>query len=581
MADSLYLPQVDYTSRDYASIRDDLIGLIPNFTPQWTSRDSTDFGIVLIELFAYLGDLVNYQIDRAANESFLQTATQRDTVLNIAKLLGYVPASISPATGVVTFSNYSTTTQSTIDKGTVLTTTADATGGTISFTLDDDVFLNVATSNTVPFKALGAVTQGNLVSNEQLTSASDGTASQTYALAQLNVIPSITDLSITVGSVQYTKIDYLIDAGPNDPSYSSFTDGTGTTYIQFGDGVSGRIPPLGSIIKASYRYTTTDPVLGNIAAKTLTTIDSATVTGALPTVSNAAAFSGGAGEESTDSIRVNAPKALRARNRAVSLADYSAIALNTDGIAKATAVSNSYSNVTIYVAAKGGTTLSTSLANSVSSNFTNKTPPGTSISVKDFTSVYPYLNVTVTVLPQYNATNVQTAVSNALYSLFNIDNVDFGERITEGDIYSTCKSVEGVMYVTVNDYEKIIANPYSTNKIYSQSALIDSTTGTSSTTSVVLQTGNANIFLGSVITSVNGSTSHDAVGKTITAIGNSGLTLTLSASTTFGTNDLGKAIVVQGANGTTPGSRDLSCAFNEIPILETSYITVNTSGGAS
>ena len=70
MADNLYVPQVDYTSRDFLSISSDMKALIANFAPQWTSRDSSDFGIVLIELFSYMGDLLNYSIDRAANESF-------------------------------------------------------------------------------------------------------------------------------------------------------------------------------------------------------------------------------------------------------------------------------------------------------------------------------------------------------------------------------------------------------------------------------------------------------------------------------------------------------------------------------
>ena len=109
MADSYYVPQIDYQSRDFTSIRDDLINLIPNFAPQWTSRDSTDFGIVLIELFSYMGDILNYYIDRAANENFLATATQRDTVLNLARLLNYSPGEPVPSQITVQFSNYSTT----------------------------------------------------------------------------------------------------------------------------------------------------------------------------------------------------------------------------------------------------------------------------------------------------------------------------------------------------------------------------------------------------------------------------------------------------------------------------------------
>jgi uncharacterized phage protein gp47/JayE len=84
-------PPIDYTSRDYASLVNDLLTLIPSYMPEWTDRSPGDFGIVLIELFAYMGDILNFYADRIANESYLATAQQRQSVLNIAALLDYTP----------------------------------------------------------------------------------------------------------------------------------------------------------------------------------------------------------------------------------------------------------------------------------------------------------------------------------------------------------------------------------------------------------------------------------------------------------------------------------------------------------
>ena len=81
-----YVPQIDYTSRDFSAIKQDMIDLIPNFVPQWISRDPSDFGIALIELFSYMGDLINYYIDRSANESFITTASQRESVLQLRRI---------------------------------------------------------------------------------------------------------------------------------------------------------------------------------------------------------------------------------------------------------------------------------------------------------------------------------------------------------------------------------------------------------------------------------------------------------------------------------------------------------------
>lgn len=100
-----YIPQVDYTSRDYASIREDLIDLIPEYAPLWTNRDPADFGMTILETFSYMGDILNYYIDKSANEAFISTASQRDNVLQLAKLLGYKPTESTAATVTVSFTN--------------------------------------------------------------------------------------------------------------------------------------------------------------------------------------------------------------------------------------------------------------------------------------------------------------------------------------------------------------------------------------------------------------------------------------------------------------------------------------------
>jgi hypothetical protein len=92
MAASPINSSIDYTSRDYASLREDLIKSVQARIPDWTGNDPSDFGLAVVESFAYLGDLLSYYIDRAANEAFLSTATQRQNIVNIASTLGYTPS---------------------------------------------------------------------------------------------------------------------------------------------------------------------------------------------------------------------------------------------------------------------------------------------------------------------------------------------------------------------------------------------------------------------------------------------------------------------------------------------------------
>src|SRR5258708_6697103 len=88
---------IDYLARDYASFRKALINLIPAKLPEWTDRSEADFGIVLIELFAYMADILSYYQDRIANEAFLKTAQERRSVIEHLNLIGYELQGAAPA----------------------------------------------------------------------------------------------------------------------------------------------------------------------------------------------------------------------------------------------------------------------------------------------------------------------------------------------------------------------------------------------------------------------------------------------------------------------------------------------------
>ena len=436
---SNYIPQIDYTSRDYAAIRDDMIGLIPNFLPEWTSTDASDFGITLIELFAYMGDLLNYYIDRSANEGFLATATQRSSVLSIASLLGYTPDNGSPAKTPLTFAN-STNAPITVPAGTQVATTTTVDGVTTQIIFETDYETIVPSGS--PNTAIGAATEGVTIYDEAL-GESDGTAYQTFTLKQSPVITN--SIQVTVGSVKYEQIPYLIDANSNDPVYTVSTDADGMTSVTFGDNISGRIPPITDI---SVTYRVGGGTAGNVGPNTLTYLLSNVVAGL--TVTNQEAATGGSNAETTDTIRYNAPYALVANNRAVSLADYGALAITSGIAAKAVAKAVTYNNITLYVAPKGDLSIGTpgvdtdglpnetfaAASEALSLFFVDKMPPTTTLVMQAPTYVPIKLSVTVTVKPKYKQTNVKKVVETILSSLFDFDNVVFGDEITQQYIYT-------------------------------------------------------------------------------------------------------------------------------------------------
>jgi len=557
-----FIPQVNYTSRDYTSIRQDLLDLIPLYAPEWSSRNAADFGIVLLELFSYVGDLLNYNIDRSTNESFITTASQRNSVLQIASLLGYVPTQKTASLVELTFQNSSAGTI-TVPALTQVATTSIVNGESTQIIFETAASISVpAKVGTVNGSATVIATQGESVFDE-LIGTSNGASGQTFELSETSIIES--SVSISVNGINYNQVPYIIDYVGSDPVFVVNTDADNITYVSFGDNVSGRIPPSGAEIYASYRVG--GGALGNVSANTLTYI--VTNSNAGLSVNNQSAAVAGADEESTDSIRINAPASLKALNRAVSLADYASLALQVTGISKAVAKANVYSNVTVYVALFGDrgidgslnpTTIFNTVANRLLEYYVDKCPPNTTITVQPPSYAKIDVTVDVTVAPQYKTSAIKTQIENDLNLLLDTDNVVFGDTIKLSDVLETVSSINGVLQVT----------PVLLSK---QTAV-----KTSSITNKVLTTG--------VATLTTGVTHSFLVGDTVSITGvdtvfNGRYVVTAKSSNTFSYNLTATNVpsTAVSPSGTATGVviSDVTCEFNELP--EVGVLTINASGG--
>jgi len=83
-------PVIKYTNRDYASIRNELIEYVKKYYPD-TMQDFNEasFGAMMLDLVAYVGDVLSFYLDYQANESFLSTAIERKNILKLAKQFGF------------------------------------------------------------------------------------------------------------------------------------------------------------------------------------------------------------------------------------------------------------------------------------------------------------------------------------------------------------------------------------------------------------------------------------------------------------------------------------------------------------
>ena len=65
-----------------------------------TTRDRNDFSIALLDAWAVVADVLTFYQERIANESYLRTATERFSVQQLARLIGY---QLSPGVAAGTY----------------------------------------------------------------------------------------------------------------------------------------------------------------------------------------------------------------------------------------------------------------------------------------------------------------------------------------------------------------------------------------------------------------------------------------------------------------------------------------------
>lgn len=83
-------PLINYFSRDFETLQKDLVNYAKNYHSdafKYLNENSPD--MLYLQLLAYVGDTLNFQLDKSFNEAFLQTAQARESHVRIAQDLGF------------------------------------------------------------------------------------------------------------------------------------------------------------------------------------------------------------------------------------------------------------------------------------------------------------------------------------------------------------------------------------------------------------------------------------------------------------------------------------------------------------
>ena len=452
---------LDYTSRDFTAIRSQLVGLAKGLMPEWeTAGEPSDFGTLLLELFAYMGDVMHFYIDRTASEAFLGSAIRQQSVLYIANMLGYTPIGQQSASVTLEFTLDANSTETVvIPKGTRVHNAASNADDLIIFETDLEVTLPWTDENDVERRTITGYATEGIVQHDRLLGVSQGSPNMELVIPDKGVVyGSISIISREGGQlVEWTYISNLSLARPTQPLFTTFRDDQDLTHLIFGDNASGRVPPVNAEIFVTYRY-------GVGAEANLLT------PGAINTVVNASGEDwwgvsvkntknpvGGTDPESIDAMRQSIPRAAaRIKNRAITLHDYADMALQVPSVAKSVAHGTVYTAVRVKIAPTGGQgddTYIQRLCAEVEAYMADKIIIGSTVYAEPDTMAQlwqdVYIRILVHVQKGYNRSAVRNAVDGTVRQILGFDNVDFGTRVSIGQIYRAALAVQGVEWAEV------------------------------------------------------------------------------------------------------------------------------------
>lgn len=321
---------IDYTDKDFDSILLRLQNVTTSVFPEWTDFNRANYGNLLLELFAFVGDVTTFYQDAQARETRIVTARRRKNLLALGKLIGFVPKGNTPAQADETFTLAAVPANDVIIPKDTVVRTADVSGA-IEYRLLADLTILAAADPPV---GIGTVESSVEVSD---TFTSNGLPNQEFQLTRIPFIDTLpaVDSGVTDDVGTFTQVDNFLNSAAVDLHYTIIVDENDRATIRFGNGTNAVIP-TGTITTL---YTTGGGKAGNVdATKISRVVGSFTDILANPvtvTVTNAEDASGGDDRESNASIRQRAPETLRVLNRAVAREDFEIVARGISGVGRA------------------------------------------------------------------------------------------------------------------------------------------------------------------------------------------------------------------------------------------------------
>lgn len=449
---------IEYTARDYTTIREQLLARIvarfPDFDVSAASPD-----IVLLEALAELGDRLSYLENRSVNEAFLTRAVLRKSVIDHCKLIDYQLSTAQPARVQLRFRLVRAYPDASVIPARAVVETDD---GGVSFETDEELTIQPGLTEGFVW-----ATEGKTVVDAAVgVSAIEAPEGQRVTLSTERFI-SASDV-VTVAGATWTRVDTFLNSDSFARHYLVERDDRDRGTVVFGDGVTGLRPTAGAAIRVTYRVG--GGTRGRVRANRLTRgVGSFYTNGGTPmefTVTNPSESTPGADRETIAHARVAAPLSLRATTRTIAREDYELHALEVPGVARALCHTRNEDPLipwlqhTLYLIPTGGGIASPALCAAVQEYLTTAKPRGALDLLVCVPAVFKLYTVVVTLVVRAAkySTSVQTAANAALVAFFDpvartADfsryTLNFGVPVWRSELVDLLQEIDGVEHVSI------------------------------------------------------------------------------------------------------------------------------------
>lgn len=319
--------KLQITELDFDAIKTNLRSFLEQ-QDQFQDYDFEGSGLsILLEVLAYNTHYNAFYLNMIANEMFLDSADVRDSIVSIAKQLGYTPRSRTSSRATVNLtivpSNPGTApAKITIEKDTAFTTSIDSVNYTFVTSAATTVDYDPGNQNYVASNV--ELVEGTPLVHKYLVDLSDTTQRFVIPNSAVDTSTILVNVQDSVGSSGLTTFTLSTDVNTLTPTSTVFflEEIENETYrIYFGDDVIGKAVQTGNLVYISYLVSSGDA--SNKASTFTAAQDIATYSDITVTTVNAAA--GGASRETKDSVKFTAPLWYEAQNRAVTQTDFETI----------------------------------------------------------------------------------------------------------------------------------------------------------------------------------------------------------------------------------------------------------------